>query len=66
MIDGTKLSLNVVSSPVFRITLSWRDKTVTLSWIADTEVSNIIWWRLITIKCQLPPIVVVECFTDKE
>ncbi len=64
MRDSTKLSLRVISDPVFRFAV--RDKAISLAWHAETEVENIIWMRLVTIKWRWPPIGITECFTDKE
>lgn len=39
------------------------NKAIVLSWVAETEVQNIILMRLITIRWHWPPVKCVEAFT---
>lgn len=44
--------------------ISWKDKAVGCGWTRRTELPNIIWFRLMTIKWRRPPIKVITCFTS--
>ena len=59
------LRLEVDKKKVFSLELSRSDKAIILSWVAGTEVYDIIWMRIITIKWCWPPIRCVKCFTDR-
>jgi len=59
------LCIEVDKKKVFSFKFSFGDRAVILSWVAGTEVPNIAWVRLITIKWQWPPVRCVECFADR-
>lgn len=59
-----KLALKVVGPTVFRFALE--NKAVLFASLNPTEVSNIIYWRSLTLKWAWPPIIWVSCFTDDE
>ena len=65
-----KLSLNVVGPTVFVFRPKWEEvkenKALLFSWLAQTEVSNIIYWRSLTLRWGWPPIIWVSCFTDTD
>jgi len=48
----------------FHLSLAWKDKAIILSWVAETEVRNLVWTRLCTIKWRWPPVKCVTAFTD--
>jgi len=62
-----KLSLKVVGSTVVALT-KWaevkKEKALLLAWLAQTEVSNVVYWRSLTLRWGWPPIIWVSCFTD--
>ena len=63
-----KLRLRLVGPTVFIFRPSWEqvkhDKGVIFAWLAPTEVSNIIYWRSLTLKWGWPPVIWVSCLTD--
>ena len=65
-----KLSLKVLSPTLFVFSPKWEEvkekKAVLLAWLNPTEVSNVIYWRSLTLRWGWPPIIWVSCFTDAE
>lgn len=53
--DGRKLRLRVGPAE-FGIACSWRDRAIILSWVAETEVHNLMWIRIVVFKLAWPPI----------
>lgn len=57
-----KLHLEVAASR-FLVVASREDKAICFCWRAETEVRNVLWMRIITLKLAWPPIRHVEAFT---
>jgi len=60
------LKLWVMKPAQFNWCISWREMAIILSWVASTEVKNLLWLKLMTIKWRWPPVKSVTCFTDAE
>lgn len=64
-----KLDIKVVGPTVFTIT-EWaevkKDKELLLVWLAQTEVSNVVYLRALKLRWGWPPIIWLSCFTDIE
>jgi len=50
------LLLKVYKERIFGLDFSFKDRAILLSWTAETEVWNVLWAHLITIKLAWPPI----------
>ena len=59
-----KLAL-VTETPHFN-GLKWMEGKLFLTWSAETEVSNVLFWRVLVLKLAWPPVVWLECFCDIE
>jgi hypothetical protein len=46
--------------------LKWLEGKLFLTWSAETEVSNVLFWRILVFKLAWPPVVSLECFCDVE
>ena len=60
-----KLMLEVDKKKVFSFEFSRSDRAIIISWVAETNVSNMVWIRIVSIKWRWPPIRCVTCFTDR-
>ena len=58
------LCLEVDKKKVFSLEFSMSDRVIIISWVAETNVSNMVWIRIVSIKWRWPPIKCVTCFTD--
>ena len=61
---GLRLALRI-AQPRFGITLSWRDRALILWWLAETEISNVFWERLVVLRLGWPPYGKYECFREE-